>query len=48
MKSPKEMVLEILSKIDKQEIINKLKSAGIDQDNINIILEMTKSDADNK
>lgn len=48
MKSPKEMVLEILSKMDKQEIINKLKSAGIDQDNINMILEMTKSDADNK
>ena len=42
------MVLEILSKMDKQEIINKLKSAGIDQDNINMILEMTKSDADNK
>ena len=48
MKSPKEMVLEILSKMDKQEIINKLKSAGIDQNNINMILEMTKSDADNK
>ena len=48
MKSPKEMVLEILSKMDKQEIINKLKSAGIDQDNINMILEMTKSNADNK
>ena len=48
MKSPKEMVLEILSKMDKQEIINKLKSAGIDQDNINMILEMTKSDTDNK
>ena len=48
MKSPKEMVLEILSKMDKQEIINKLKSAGIDQDNINMILEMTKSEADNK
>ena len=48
MKNPKEMVLEILSKMDKQEIINKLKSAGIDQDNINAILEMTKSNADNK
>ena len=48
MKSPKEMVLEILSKMDKQEIINKLKSAGIDQDNINMILEMTTSNADNK
>ena len=48
MKSPKEMVLEILSKMDKQEIINKLKSAGIDQDNINMILEMTKPNADNK
>ena len=48
MKNPKEMVLEILSKMDKQEIINKLKSAGIDQDNINMILEMIKSNADNK
>ena len=48
MTSLKEMVVGILSNMNKDDIVNKLKSAGIDQDNINMILEMTKSDADNK
>ena len=48
MKNPKEMVIEILSKMNKEDINNKLKSAGIDQDNIDTILKLTKPEQDNK
>ena len=48
MKNPKEMVIGILSKMNKEDIINKLKSAGIDQDNIDTILKLTKPEQDNK
>ena len=48
MKNLKEMVIEILSKMNKEDIINKLKSAGIDQDNIDTILKLTTPEQDNK
>ena len=40
MTSLKEMVVGILSNMNKDDIVNKLKSAGIDQNNIEMILKM--------
>lgn len=48
MTSLKEMVVRILSNMNKDDIINKLKSAGIDQNNIETILKMINSEAENK
>ena len=39
---------EEIRDISKEDIINKLKSAGIDQDNIDTILKLTKPEQDNK
>lgn len=47
MKTPKELALEMLSKLSKEEITSTLKSAGIDQENIETILNEIKT-ADNK
>lgn len=38
MKSPKQLVLEMFSEMSEDEITNTLKSAGIEQDNIEMIL----------
>ena len=48
MTSLKEMVVGILSNMNKADIVNKLKSAGIDQNNIEMILKMINSEAENK
>lgn len=48
MTSLKEMVIGILSNMNKEDIINKLKSAGIDQNNIETILKMINSETENK
>lgn len=48
MTSLKEMVVGILSNMSKEDIVNKLKSAGIDQNNIEMILRMINSEAENK
>lgn len=48
MTSLKEMVVGILSNMKKDDIVNKLKSAGIDQNNIEMILKMINSEAENK
>ena len=48
MTSLKEMVVGILSNRNKDDIINKLKSAGIDQNNIEMILKIINSEAENK
>ena len=48
MTSLKEMVVRILSNMNKDDIVNKLKSAGIDQNNIETILKMINSEAKNK
>ena len=48
MISLKEMVVGILSNMNKDDIVNKLKSAGIDQNNIETILKMINSEAKNK
>ena len=40
MTSLKEMVVGILSNMNKDDIVNKFKSAGIDQNNIEMILKM--------
>ena len=48
MTSLKEMVVGILSNMNQDDIVNKLKSAGIDQNNIEMILRMINSEAENK
>ena len=48
MTSLKEMVVGILFNMNKDDIVNKLKSAGIDQNNIEMILKMINSEAENK
>lgn len=48
MTNLKEMVVGILSSMNKDDIVNKLKSAGIDQNNIEMILRMINSEAENK
>lgn len=48
MTSLKEMVVGILSNMNEDDIVNKLKSAGIDQNNIEMILKMINSEAENK
>ena len=48
MTSLKEMVVGILSNMNKDDIVNKLKSAGIDQNNIEMILKIINSEAENK
>ena len=48
MTSLKEMVVRILSNMNKDDIVNKLKSAGIDQNNIETILKIISSEAENK
>ena len=48
MTSLKEMVVRILYNMNKDDIVNKIKSAGIDQNNIEMILKMINSEAGNK
>ena len=48
MTSLKEMVVGILSNMNKDDIVNKLKFTLIDQNNIKIILKIIKNEAENK
>lgn len=46
--SLKEMVLKTLSNMKNKDIIETLKTAGIDQDGIDVILNLVKERRDDK